>query len=85
MILTKHALTVEANCPVDDTLDVYSVTVETTEVIDVEKILHAIDKLTAKPLYQEELTLGLSRRLGAKVVTVGEHSGVKTTCEAGSF
>ncbi len=84
MILTKHSLTVEANCPVDDeALDVYEVTVETHQMITVESILAAVKHLTTgKPLYQEDLTRRLSRTLQARVITVGEHSGVTTTCEA---
>ena len=82
MIVTKHTLTVEANCPVDDTLDVYHVTVETHRQINAEDILIAIRGLTTRAIYQEELTRLLSDNLQAKVITVGEHSGVTTTCEA---
>lgn len=82
MILTKHSLTVEANCPVDDTLDVYSVTVETTRLIEVEEILSKITGITRRPIHQEDFTRLLAKLLQAKVITVGEHSGITTTCEA---
>lgn len=78
----EHRLTVVARCPIDDTFDVYKVTVETDRVLLVEEILLAVKRLTVEQVYQEELTGALAAELKATVVTYGCHSGVDTVCEA---
>jgi hypothetical protein len=77
-----HELTLTRLCPVDDGIDHYRVRIETTRLLTVEKIYAAIGGLPEKE-YQERLTVLLAAALDAKVTTIGFHSGVKTTCEAG--
>lgn len=73
----------DAHCPVDGSADRYDLVVETERVVPVEHIFEAIDTATREPIFQEDLTRALADLLGCRVVTVGTHSGVKTTCEAG--
>ena len=75
-----HLLRVLCRCPVDDTVDVYDVTVTTDHVVPVEAILAIAKELwEGPPRYQEDVTLQLAQRLGTEVETVGVHSGVVTT------
>jgi hypothetical protein len=78
----RHSLTVLSACPVDGQRDVYEVEVEVDFVLPVEHILAAVSRLTKEALFQEALTERLARELGARVRTIGTHSGVKTVCEA---
>lgn len=79
---TTHSLEVVARCPVDDSHDVYRVTVtlDGDLPLPVEKILEAVHRHTAEPVYQEHLTALLAAELEAQVSTVGVHSGVRTEC-----
>jgi hypothetical protein len=76
----RHELAMQGKCPVDDTLDNYTVTVEAERIVKVEDILAAVASLP-QPLFQEEITKRLAGELGCTVTTVGYHSGVKTTCK----
>lgn len=73
-----HELRAVAVCPVDQTLDIYDVTIETDRVIAVETILEVVRGCEDRELFQEDLTVHLSRELGCTVSTVGVHSGVRT-------
>lgn len=75
-----HELTIRARCPVDDTHDLYDVTIETSRLITVEDILAAVEGVTKDVAFQEEITRKLAVVLYCTVTTVGYHSGVKTTC-----
>ena len=75
-----YSFTMEAVCPVDKKKDVYEVEVISDRTIPVEDILRLTkDQPEA---FQETLTENLARLLGAKVISTGHHSGVKTVCEA---
>ena len=75
-----YTLTMEAVCPVDKKKDVYEVEVISDRTIPVEDILWLTkDQPEA---FQETLTENLARLLGARVISTGWHSGVKTVCEA---
>jgi hypothetical protein len=80
-MITVHELKIARRCPVDDTQDLYEVSVETVRLLKVEDILAAIQALPEKA-FQEEITTLLAARLGCCVVTTGYHSGVKTICRA---
>ncbi len=79
-----YELEVRAQCPVNkDDIDVYQFTIVSDEIIEVERIAafvreHAGDTHT----FQEDLTRLAAVRLGARVRSVGIHSGVKVICEA---
>ncbi len=75
-----HELTFSRTCPVNDSKDNYTLTVETDRLVKVEDILAAVTALPEKE-FQEELTEQLARSLdGCRIEIVGYHSGVKTTC-----
>tara|TARA_Y100000401_G_C8307481_1_gene217799 strand:- start:953 stop:1192 length:240 start_codon:yes stop_codon:yes gene_type:complete len=75
-----YAFKMQAVCPVDKKKDVYEVEVISDRTIPVEDILRLTkDQPEA---FQETLTENLARLLGAKVISTGWHSGVKTVCEA---
>ena len=78
----EHRLTIAAICPVDGSRDIYKVTVETREMIDVEQILAEVAHATKQAVYQEHLTVQLAAALGTRVTTKGTHSGVRTVCVA---
>ena len=70
-------------CPVDDTRDVYELTVVSDSMIPVESLLRAISEATVHSAYQEDITGNLAARLkGAAITTIGVHSGVRTVVTA---
>ena len=75
-----YTLTMEAVCPIDKKKDVYEVEVISDRTIPVERIL-GLTKDQPEG-FQEDLTENLARLLGARVISTGWHSGVKTVCEA---
>ncbi len=82
MMLNTYKATAKALCPVDPSVvDVYEVTIVSTALLRVEFLLETIAKYERKEIFQEYLTSALLRDFDAvSVVTVGEHSGVETTC-----
>lgn len=79
-----YEVEVRAQCPVNpaDT-DLYAFTLESESLIEVEKIVAFFkDKAGAQKVFQEALTQQCAVTLGARVRSVGYHSGVKVTCEA---
>lgn len=77
----EHHLIVTGTCPVDHKPDRYEAVIECTNTVKVEDIVREAGALQAQPMFQEDLTQALARALGAKVTTIGYHSGVKTICE----
>lgn len=80
-MIVRHELKVARRCPVNDSRDVYSVTVEANGIVKVEDILAAVAALP-EVAFQEAITIALAAVLRCTVTTVGYHSGVKTTCLA---
>lgn len=81
--MTRMELTATCSCPVDDGLDVYEVTIVTSRIIPVETVKSVIEIQGNTKQFQELFTSNVARELGVKVITVGWHSGIKTTCEEG--
>jgi hypothetical protein len=77
----KHELTVRARCPANGAKDKYLCIVETTQLIEVERILQAADSFRRAWIFQEHLCARLALAIGgdALVTLTGTHSGVKTT------
>lgn len=80
----KYEVEVRAQCPVNpaDT-DLYAFTIESESLIEVEKIVEFFKTNGgAQKVFQEALTQQCAVAIGAKVTSVGYHSGVKVTCIA---
>lgn len=79
-----YQIEVRAQCPVNPTdTDLYQFTIESETIIEVEKILAFLDKHAGnQQVFQESLTRLCATTLGAKVTSVGWHSGVKVTSVA---
>lgn len=79
-----YEIEVKAQCPVNPTdTDLYSFTIESQSLIQVEKITEFFEQNSFnKNVFQEALTQNCAVTLGAKVVSVGWHSGIKVTCVA---
>lgn len=83
-MICRYELEVRAQCPVNpNDTDLYAFTIESETMIEVEKIVaffatHA----RRQEVFQEVLTQRCAVALGARVVSVGWHSGVKVTCQA---
>ena len=80
----SYEVEVRAQCPVmpDDT-DVYQFTIESESIVQVERIVEFIGANAGKKhIFQEDLTNKCAVALGARVTSVGWHSGVKVTCVA---
>lgn len=76
-----YQVEVKAQCPVNPTdTDLYAFTIESESLIEVEKIVAFFDKHAKEKVFQEALTQKCAVALGAKVTSVGNHSGVKVTC-----
>jgi hypothetical protein len=73
---------VRAQCPVNpmDT-DLYDFLIESDELIKVEEIVRFFEQHAGKnKVYQESLTHLAAVTIGAKVTSVGIHSGVTVKC-----
>ena len=80
--MNTYELEVRAACPVHDgQIDLYRVTVMSQNTIRVEDILKFFADFADIKIFQEDLTAKAATTLGARVVIVGAHSGVKVTCE----
>lgn len=80
---TVHRTTIVGRCP-HGCADVYAAEFHAGDrLVRVEDIQAAVDKLTAEPVYQEDLTQRLADAVGCRVVTVGPHGRCVTTCSAG--
>lgn len=75
---------VRAQCPVNPSdTDLYAFTIESETIVPVEKIVAFFEAhAKAQKVFQEALTNQCAVTLGAKVTSVGYHSGVKVTCVA---
>lgn len=75
---------VRAQCPVNPTdTDLYQFTIESENLIEVEKITAFFAANAGKKeTFQEVLTQNCAVTLGAQVTSVGWHSGIKVTCLA---
>ena len=78
----RYSLMLYAVCPVDQSRDSYSVTVESPREIRVEKIIELATAWQTVEATQEEITAKLAEQLGASVTTRGYHSGVLTIVSA---
>lgn len=80
----RYDYEVRAQCPVVPTdTDLYQFTIECDALIEVEKIKDFFDNNAGKKeVFQESLTAHCAVTLGAKVTSVGWHSGIKVTCVA---
>ena len=80
----SYQLDVRAQCPVNPSdTDLYAFTIESESLIQVEHILKFFeDNAKQKNIFQEALTQKCAVTLGAKVTSIGYHSGVKVTCVA---
>jgi len=78
-----YTLEVRAACPVHDgEKDLYHVTVTSQALIEVELIIAFFDRFKTQKIFQEELTCKAATALGARVETIGIHSGVTVHCVA---
>lgn len=78
----RYETKIVAACPRDSKPDVYDAIFESDDTIEVERIIAAIAKFQTEQAFQEVITADLARELRCRVVTVGYHSGVKTTVSA---
>lgn len=80
----RYDIEVRAQCPVNPSdTDLYQFTVESESLIEVEKIAAFFNENAGrKETFQESLTQQCSVTLGARVTSVGWHSGIKVTCVA---
>lgn len=83
-MLNKYEVEVRAQCPVNPSdTDLYAFTIESEALIEVEKIVEFFKaKAGAQKVFQEALTQQCAVTLGARVTSVGYHSGVKVTSVA---
>lgn len=79
-----YQIEVRAQCPVNPSdTDRYDFTIESEALIEVEKIVSFFAKKANKQkVFQEKLTQQCAVALGAKVTSIGWHSGVRVACSA---
>lgn len=80
----RYEIQVRAQCPVNPSdTDLYEFAIESESLIEVEKIMGFFaEHAGTKNVFQEKLTEKCAVTLGARVTSVGWHSGVKVICEA---
>lgn len=77
-LIATHVLKAEGRCPVDGTVDAYTITVRLSGLLPVERIRQAVDELLAEPVYQEQFTRALHHALDdVEVATVCMHQGAR--------
>lgn len=78
-MLNTYEIEVRAQCPVNPTdTDLYQFTIESESIIEVEKITAFFAERAGKrEVFQEALTQQAAVTLGARVRSVGVHSGVR--------
>lgn len=81
-MICKYETRIVAACPADGKPDVYDATFISDDTIQCERIIEAIAPYATEKAFQEVITADLARSLRCRVITVGYHSGVKTTVEA---
>ena len=79
-----YEVEVRAQCPVNPSdVDLYQFTIESETIIEVERIgMFFTEHAGDTEVYQEALTQKCAVTLGARVKSVGIHSGIKVTCHA---
>lgn len=79
-----YELDVRAQCPVNPSdTDLYAFTIESESLIEVEKIVAFFKENAGKKnIFQEALTQQCAVTLGARVTSIGWHSGIKVTSVA---
>ena len=74
--MNSYQFKLVCRCPYDGMVNIYDVTVESNEQVDVEKFIKFQEEVYEKRYLQEQLSKMLSEMFG-KVTIIGEHSGVK--------
>ncbi len=77
-----YSLQVRAQCPVNPSdTDLYEFTIESDQLIEVEKIVAFFAANAGEQkTFQEALTQRAAVTLGARVISIGIHSGVTVKC-----
>jgi hypothetical protein len=82
-VKNTYEIQVRAQCPVNSSdTDLYDFTICSHNMIEVEKIAEFFQKNIGKKIFQEVLTQQCAVTIGARVISVGWHSGIKVICEA---
>jgi hypothetical protein len=83
-VKNRYEYEVRAQCPVNpNDTDVYEFVIESESIIEVEKIVAFFKAHAGKnDVFQEILTNHCAVTLGARVISIGWHSGVKVICTA---
>lgn len=76
--MNRYELTHRAKCPNGGLVDCYEITIESLTTIHVEEISKTL-KAAPDPIFQEDLADHLRNTLGACVIIVGTHHGIKIT------
>ena len=74
--MNSYQFKLVCRCPYDGMVNIYDVTVESNEQVDVEKFIKFQEEIYEKRYLQEQLSKMLSEMFG-KVTIIDEHSGVK--------
>jgi hypothetical protein len=79
-----YQIEVRAQCPVNPSdTDLYQFTIESESIIEVERIAAFFKKNAGRrKVFQETLTQQAAVTLGARVRSVGIHSGIRVECQA---
>lgn len=78
-MICVYEISVVARCPVDDQADRYDVTLVSKGHVLVEILKEFCSGYAERKVFQEDLTAEIAREFMCAVVSVGHHSGVKTT------
>ena len=81
-MICRYETKLVAICPIHKVLDHYDLTIESPHQIYVEEIIAFLKTCGGKEETQEQITGTIATKFGCRVVTVGYHSGVKTTVTA---
>lgn len=76
--MNKYELEFNASCPNGELEDVYKIEIESSRIIECEKIIETLESIPSK-IYQESLATYLRNKLGCRVRIIGWHHGIKIT------
>jgi len=80
----EYTIELASNCPNDNDLIIYKVTICSNKIIMVEDLLAFAKECKSFPMFQEDLTETLSSRFESDVFSVGVHQGIEIKCTVGA-
>ena len=84
MMINEYKWSFRGTCPINRRSDKYWATLETSNMVEVEKLIEFCETRKLEPIFQEDWTKLLQDAFGGKITLVGHHHGgvrIKSTAQ----